>query len=264
MTDPFHAVILAGEREGASQLALQLDATCGALIEVAGRPSLARVLACVSASRTVTGGVVCGPSRGIMDQTPWLKDLMSEHQFTWHPPEDGPAASAIAGVAAAQHVPLVITAADHALLSPDTLDQFTTSAAQLDCDIVVGLVPHELVAQAFPNSRRTILRFKSGGMCGSNLFALLQPEGTRALTLWRDIETLRKEPLRIARALGVSTLLRYAMGQLHIDQALARVSQLAHCRVGWVPVKDPRAAVDVDSLADWHLAHELLLKDQPA
>jgi hypothetical protein len=62
----------------------------------------------------------------------------------------------------------------------------------------------------------------------------------------------------MARRIGAGVLLRYLGGRLGADEALDRLGELAGCRLAWIEVTDPRAAVDVDSVDDHALAEKLL------
>jgi hypothetical protein len=103
-----------------------------------------------------------------------------------------------------------------------------------------------------------VLRFADGAWCGSNLFALMSDRSNGALSFWSTVEADRKRPWRIARRLGLRTLLRYLGGRLDTAEAFATLSRLAGCRVSWIEVPCARAAVDVDSRDDWSLANRLL------
>lgn len=256
-------MVLAGERPGGSPLARELGVAAGVLADVAGQPCIARVIGALRASQRVHGGVVCGPAAAVVDAEPVLGALLDAGDFRWLAPERGPAASARAGAGAAGGYPVLLTGGDHALLEPHTVRDFCDRAlargAQPDApDLLVGLVPHALVAEAFPASRRTVLRFADGAWCGSNLFALMNDRSSGALAFWSTVEADRKRPWRIARRLGIGALLRYLAGRLRTAEAFDTLSRLAGCRVGWIEVPDARAAVDVDSRDDWVLANRLL------
>lgn len=262
---PFRSVVLAGERPEGNALARELGLPAGVLAPLAGEPCLARVLHTLEQAAAVAGGVICGPRPEVLEASPELRRALDASGFIWLAPERGPAASAVAG---ADHLgvwPVLLTSGDHGLLDPATVDAFCSDAAHAaaagDLDLVVGLVPHALVQDAFPHSRRTVLSFADGSFCGSNLFALMTPESRRGLTFWSSVEAFRKHPLKIARQLGTGLLLRYAARRLTVDAAFDALSRRCGCRVGWVPVNAPRAAVDVDSRADWELADRLLGED---
>jgi hypothetical protein len=57
-------------------------------------------------------------------------------------------------------------------------------------------------------------------------------------------------------------LLRYLFGRLTLESALESLSRAMGCRVGYVLIDTPRAAVDVDSIADRDLAVKILQNDR--
>ena len=233
----FRSVILAGERPGGSALTHTLGISASVMAPVAGKPALARVIQAVNESRLAHGGIICGPAAAA-----------------------GPAASALSALQELDHHPALLTAGDHALLSGDLVDEFCQQALSLesDFDFVIGLVPYQLVEAAWPGSRRTVLRFSDGGFCGSNLFAVLTPAGRKALSFWQQAEADRKHPWRIARRLGVVSLLRYLFRRTSLEGALQTLSTAADCRIGYVKVEHARAAVDVDTVEDQQLAERIL------
>jgi hypothetical protein len=232
------------------------------MIPVAEIPSLERVLQALDTSKSVAGGVVCGPASDVMERDAELRMLLSNPLHQWLEPAAGPAASAAAAVRELNHFPVLLTTGDHALLTPGIVDAFCHQAALgRDADIVIGLVPHRLVKAAWPESRRTVLKFADGGYCGANLFAVLSPHGSKALAFWQQVENDRKRPWRIARRLGITALLRYLFRRSTLEEALKLLSEKAGCTVRHVLLDDPRAAVDVDSAADQRLAEKILSKE---
>ncbi|MFU8813701.1 MAG: MobA-like NTP transferase domain containing protein [Pseudomonadales bacterium] len=264
----FRAIVLAGERPGGGVLARELGLAAGVLAPLAGQPCIVRVVACLRAARWVTGGTLCGPDPAVTATSAELQALLAGGDFHWLAPSSGPAASALAASRAEATTPLLLTSGDHGLLDAAMVDGFCSDAwragAASGADLLVGLVPHQRVAAAFPDSKRTVLRFSDGAFCGSNLFALLTPQSQHALTFWSALEAYRKQPWKIARQLGATTVLRYLSRRLSVDEAFRVLSRHAGCRVGWIPVNAARAAVDVDSRADWLLADRLLREDAAA
>jgi len=159
-------------------------------------------------------------------------------------------------------VPVLLTTADHALLTPEMIDHFCSEARKSGCDVVAGVARHELIAQAFPESKRTVTKLNDGGYCGCNLFAFLTPQGRKAADFWRKVEQERKNPLRIIRIIGWTTVLRYLLGRLSLDQALQRLSKKMQLQVGVVRMPYARAAVDVDKLDDLLLVESILAGKQ--
>ena len=243
-------------------MARRFDASAGVMVPVAGKPCLERVLHAIEGRHLVGGGIVCGPAADVVRGDAGLRKLLRNPVHHWLEPAAGPAASAFTAVQKLDRYPLLLTTGDHALLTPAIIDDFCHKAqAQRRAHIVIGLVPYEHVRAAWPQSQRTVLKFADGNYCGANLFAILSPRGRKALTFWRKVENDRKHPLKIARRFGFGTLLRYAFGRLPLADALGLLSEKAGCRIGHVALDEPRAAVDVDSLADQRLAEKILLTD---
>ena len=257
----FRYVVLAGERPGGNALAREFHLPASVLVSVGGESCLNRVLNALQSSELVHSGVICGPAREAVDQSDELRKTLSDPDVRWLEPETGPAASTGTAITILAHFPILITTADHALLNAGIIDDFCNRAADTDMDLVVGLVPYPLVRESFPHSRRTVLRFSDGHYCGSNLFAVLNENGARAIQLWQQVESERKKPWKIARRLKFTMMLRYLTGRLSLAQGLRVLSEKSGCRVGHVVVEHVRAAVDVDSKADWALADRLLRED---
>lgn len=254
----FSAVVLAGERPGGSDFSRELGLPASVLVEVAGSTAVGRVLAALESSANIEGGVLCGPSAEVYRDNPIFEELLADTSFSWLGPAMGPSASALKSIDYLDRFPVLLTAADHALLTPELVDDFCRQAAATDADAVVGLVPYELVRAAFPDSKRTVLKFSDGQFCGSNLFALLNPAARAAPAFWSRLEADRKRPWRMARRMGPGLLIRYLFGRLELPDALNAVSAAMGCRVGYVTIDNPRAAVDVDSVADRDLAERII------
>lgn len=254
----FAAVVLAGERFAGGVLSQALGLPASVLVDVAGKPSLQRVLEAITAAKQAEAGLVCGPSPEVYHATPALRQMVEGHGFQWLAPALGPSASAIRAVEALRRFPVLITTGDHALLTSALIDGFCNQSSAASGDIVVGLVPHALVQAAFPESRRTVQRYRDGAYCGSNLFAVLNARGVHALRFWQAVEAERKRPWKIARKLGPVFLLRYLARQVSLSDAMKRLSDLCGCRVTCVEIDSARAAVDVDTLADRDLAERII------
>lgn len=258
----FRSVILAGERPGGSALSHAFNIAASVMVPVAGKPSLARVIQAINDSEQADGGIICGPSADVVENHGELERLLQQPGYAWLAPATGPAASALSALDKLDHFPALLTAGDHALLTGEIVDDFCRQVRTLtdksNYDLVIGFVPYALVKAAWPETRRTVLKFSNGQFCGSNLFAILNPEGRKALSFWRQAEADRKHPWRIARRFGPIALLRYLFRRLTLEDTLQSLSKAAACRIGYVEVNFARAAVDVDSVEDQKLAEQIL------
>jgi hypothetical protein len=254
----FRVIVLAGERPGGSAFSRQLGLSASVLVDVGGKSALARVIEALEKSSETRGGVLCGPAESVYRQCPEFGSILAGTAFSWVAPQAGPSASALSAAGWLGEFPQLLTAGDHALLTPGLIDDFCVRARRQNADVVFGVVPYARVHSAFPQSRRTVHRFRDGGYCGSNLFALMNPTALAGPRFWQQLEADRKKPWRLVRRIGPTALLRYLLRLSTLEQALKYLSKKIGCRVGCVIINDPRAAVDVDSVADRDLAVAVL------
>ncbi|MFK7913516.1 MAG: NTP transferase domain-containing protein [Pseudomonadales bacterium] len=250
--------ILAGERPGGSVLARHFAMPSSVLVPLAGRTPLEFALQALEASAWIDGGWLLGPNPEALEACPGAHAAVRRAGLKPWPVSSGPAASLLTLLEAQPNRPLLVTTADHALLTKDIVDHFIAAARHSNADVVAGLVPYERVAAAHPESRRTLLKLRDGPFCGANLFWLNNRNADHAVAAWRRFEAHRKAPWKMVRMLGLGTLGRYLTGQLDSHQAAARLSRLCSARVAFVSLPFANAAVDVDSIADWSLAEQLL------
>jgi len=161
----------------------------------------------------------------------------------------------------ANHQPILITTADHPLLTPEIVNRFCEESLSQGFDVTVGLCEYQRIKLAFPGIRKTILKFSDGEYCGCNLFAFLTDDARCLPDTWRQVESERKNPLRIIRMLGWLSVLRYVTGTLPLNSALRSLSKKLDLRIGAVILPYPEAAVDVDSVADRIMVNKKLAED---
>ncbi|WP_342452814.1 nucleotidyltransferase family protein [Pararoseomonas indoligenes] len=246
------ALVLAGQRRGTDPMAAAAGVSHKALLPVAGRPMLLRVLAALRAAPGV-GRVVVSieePGRVLAGLETALDGVVLRPSAT------SPARSA-AAVLEEFGAPLLVTTADHALLTPDMVEHLLRTAPP-GASAVAALARRETILAEFPDTRRTWLRFRDGSFSGCNLFLLARPEASQVLAFWQRLEAQRKRPLTMARMLGIRPLIRYALGRLTLRQGLDALG--ARCRTPVAVTEMPfgAAAVDVDKPDDLALVEARL------
>ncbi len=242
---------MAGSRGGDDPLAAASGAASKALTPVAGTAMLARVLETLRAAASVERIVICG-----------LDDAAAEGMagVDLVPGDRTPGASAARAIATLRLAPpIVITTADHPLLTAATLDGFCDRAGAINADVTFGLVPAALVRAAFPAIRRTAYAFRDGEFCGCNLYTLLTAKGCEAPALWARVEEHRKRPWRLVGTLGFGTLLRFFLGRLALADLTGLVFARTGLRVRPIFLTDPAAGFDVDTLEQRAAAEAFLL-----
>jgi len=245
------AIVLAGDRTKADKLIDHSPAGCKALIDIEGEPMVARVLRALRNSKVVGSITMAGPEADELATDSALSSLIDSGDVIWRSPDNSPSTSAYKAMQAVPaDVPILLTTADHPLLTPEMVDAFGRQSLADDVDVTVGLAPHALVSEAYPGIKKTVLRFSDGEFCGCNLFAFLTPEGRRAASFWRKIEQERKKPLLVIGLLGWWAVIRYRLGVLPLEEALAKLSKRLGLRMRAVILPYANAAIDVDSISD--------------
>jgi GTP:adenosylcobinamide-phosphate guanylyltransferase len=250
------ALVLAGTRAGGDPLAAYAGVSHKALIEVGGLTMIERVVGALAAVPDIERIVVAIDRPELLRGLPGLHPSACAKPLTTMATGEGPSAT-VALALAREGVPLLVTTADHALLQPQWVHEFL-AACPADADVVAALGPRAAVQAAAPDTKRTWLSFSDGDFSGCNLFLLARPAASGAVEFWRELERVRKEPLRMMQRLGWSFALRYRLGRLTLAAASARLGELAGgARLAFVEMSDGRAAIDVDKREDLELVRRL-------
>ena len=259
-TDQFTAVVLAADRTANDPIAVKTGMACKAIAPIGGTPMIIRVLDALEGSGMVKAIVVCGPPASVLPDCPELEKRIRCGRVLWVPNLDSPSRSANSGLAQIdQDSPVLLTTADHALLTPSIVRYFLSKSQAAGSDATVGVVKHEDVAAAFPGVKRTVIRLRDGGVCGCNLYAFLNPRGRGLVSFWQRAEDLRKRPwLLIGQVFGIMTVLSYLLGLLTIDKGLKTVAAKTGILVRPVFLPYPQAGVDVDKVEDMLLVESVL------
>lgn len=249
-------ILLAGDRGPGDPLAVAAQVPGKTLVPVGGRAMLCRVLEVLLAVDGVARIHVVIP-----DTAAHRAALEAAGEATRLRPvmaADSPARSvlrALEGIPA--DGPVLLTTADHPLLSAAMVEELLAGAAG-DTDFAVALAPWPLVSRRFPGSRRTRYRCRDGDWCGTNLFLIANSRGRRLVDLWQQVERDRKRPWRVARLLGPVDLLLFLARRLTLADSLSRLSARLGIAIQAVPLHHPESAVDVDSAADLALVEQVL------
>lgn len=258
------ALVLAGRRGAADPVAAAGGVSHKALVSLAGTPMLVRVVRSLRAARHVGRIVVSIDDSAALAGVEALSGADSRTEVEIHRSLSSPSASVLdylerRGGAA----PLLLTTADHALLTPEMIDHFCAAALDVRADVVVGVVEASLVRERFPGVRRTFIPLRGGAVKGANLFVFRTPAAARAVAFWRRTERVRKRPWRLISIFGVRALVQFALRRLDLEEALERASAAMGVRVESVRLPHAECAIDVDRPADLALAAQVLAARPP-
>jgi GTP:adenosylcobinamide-phosphate guanylyltransferase len=253
--EPWTAVLLAGERPG-DPLAKACHAPCKALVQVDGRPMLGRVAATLLDNPRFERLIILSqhPETLEHDGPSWLA---AEPRVSLQRSSDGISDSVRRVVEdPGTKCPVLVTTADHALLTDAMLDEFVDGSA--GADVGIGVVERARLMQAYPESHRTRLKFSDGGFTGANLFALRSRGISGLLGFWARAEHNRKDTLKLFWQFGPRLFARALTRTISLPRALERAGRSFGLRIKPVKLSIAEAGIDVDKPEDLALAERIL------
>ncbi len=245
---------MAAGRGPTDPMAMAFNVAHKCLVPVADVPMLARVVDALNKSPEVSDIAI-----SIDDPAPVATALGPGAAVQILPSASSAPGSVLAALEhEATQWPVLVTTADHALLTPEIVSHFLHEAEASDADLVVGLATRQTIVAELPNTKRTYLNFSDVSVSGCNLFAVNPADGLKFVRFWQQADKNRKKPWKLIGAFGFGALLRWMFGRLSLQGAF----ELASAKLGAnaVPALLPfaTAAVDVDKPEDKVLVEELL------
>ncbi len=254
MAKTWTAIVLAAGRGPNDPMAKAYGVSHKCALPVNGVPMLRRVVNALQKSRSITSIAVSIESPAI------VREAMAEIEsgIAVIASESSASLSAIVAIRKNSAFPVLITTADHALLTPEMVDYFCKEAERNGADFSAGLAQAEVIMKAYPQSVRTFFRFGTDRVSGCNLFAITNEKGLRILEKWQYLEQSRKKPWRLVAAFGIPALIRFTVGALSLDGAFKVVSNKLGLAAKPVLMPFAEAAIDVDKPSDLELAEAIL------
>ncbi len=253
------ALILAGERGGANPVAEAAGVAQKCWAPVAGVPMLLRVVETLAGRPYVARIAVALQDGGSDQEAAALAAPIGAKPVIPLASGQTPSTSILEAVRAlSEPFPLLVTTADHPLLSAAMVDHFWTAFEASGAEVAAAVTPAQVIEQAYPETRRTYLGFGDGRRSGANLFAIANQRGLRAVEFWKRIEEDRKKPWRIMGAFGLRPLLAYLFGRLTVEGAARQASRIFSAEAAILDLPFAEAAIDVDRPADLALAERIL------
>lgn len=251
--------MLAGRRGPTDLFAQGAGHSHKALVPVAGVPMLVRVVQSLRAAREIHKIAISIDDPAILHSLGELRDLVDCGILSFHTSQRSPSRSVLDYW---QNLPagesLLITTADHPLLTAEMINHFCSAATHSDADVILGIVSATLFRARYPQSKRTFIRLRGESFCGTNLFALRGPQAGTAVQFWTRAEQFRKQPWRLASVFGPLNLALFALRRFDLAAAVRRASQVIGARIAVVPMPFAECAIDVDSLGDLATASRIL------
>ncbi|MBL0115631.1 MAG: nucleotidyltransferase family protein [Sphingomonadales bacterium] len=251
------AIVLAGQRPGPDRLATHFGTEWKALVPIGGEAMLTRVVRTLSSApgigRTIVLAQDLAAMRGAAEDAGSATLIASSAGIS-------ESVLRVAGTSDAPW-PVLVTTADHPLLTPAIVADFLEQAG--NCDVAVGMVERQVMRAAYPDNERTWLKFADGHWSGANLFALNSDAARGALKLWSEAEQDRKKAWKLFLHFGPWLAFRALTRTIGLGDAMRIAGKRLGLVARLVPLKDAEAAIDVDKPSDHSLAEDILARRKP-
>lgn len=252
MSERWTALLLAGSRPGGDPLSRGLGVDYKPLLPIKGEPMLLRPLRALLQVEAITS------VRALTQQPERLASVLPNDPRVTVEASAETIAATLQRICAdpATRFPLLVTAADHALLTPAMVEEFLAGSA--GCDVSVGFVSRSNMLRRFPDAQRTWLRFGKERYSGANLFALRTPQAAIGIERWRAVEQDRKKGWRVLLQMGWPLFLGAVLRVRDLAGTARGLSRSLGITIKGVVLSDPTAAIDVDKPADYTLVNDIL------
>ncbi len=255
MADPqWTAIILAGQRPGPDPLAQHFGQDWKALVPIRGVPMVTHVVRTLQSVPEIRRIIVLAQEPGVLEAAVRMAgdaDILTSGS--------GISTSILnhAGTSNAPW-PVLVTTADHPLLTHAMVRDFLADVAAGAADVAIGMVERATMLAAYPDNRRTWLRFADGHWSGANLFALRSDRARAALLLWAEAEQDRKKAWKLFLNFGPWLALRAITRTIGLKSALRKAGRRLGLNAQLVDMRSAEAAIDVDKPSDHALAEQIL------
>lgn len=154
--------------------------------------------------------------------------------------------------------PLIVTAGDNALHTPEMLSHFCNEVSQTDADAFFGMARGQLILDKYPEGARAFHRLKDDSYSSCNLYAVTNDKGVNGAKPFATGGQFGKKPMRIAKGFGLLSLILYKMQWLTLDGVTKRISKAIKAKTHVVLMPWAEGPIDVDNPKDYTLVTKIL------
>ena len=230
-----------------------------ALLDIAGRPLLDYVLQALLQSQSVERIVVAGLPESLAREH-GLNDRESPVEYL--DDQGGMIANGLAGLALhrqrrpdTRHV--LFVSADIPAATGPMIDQVLDRYRPFPAAAYYFMVERATLERAYPGSNRTYTRLRDAEVAGADL-VIADAHIADNSQLFEAIAAGRKQPWKMARLAGLSTILALLTRRLTLDSIQRRATRVLGAPVSVSLLDYPQLAMDVDKPEQLALLRDLL------
>jgi GTP:adenosylcobinamide-phosphate guanylyltransferase len=249
----WNAVVLASDRGDSDPVAKAANVTGKAAAKLQNRMLIERVVTALHQSNSINKIFAVGPHQKCLAENPEVGALLEKYSVEIIKPATGTSASAMRGVLASANYPTLVVTCDLPLLTSSMIDDYCQQVIHVSADFVVGAINHALIGETVSALKKTKYKFNGQTVCFANLFAVMNPQGIKAIEYWQDVEQSRKKPIELIRKIDWLSILSYKLGRLSLSQVANKLSRKVGAKLVIENFLVPELAIDVDSAHDYEV-----------
>jgi GTP:adenosylcobinamide-phosphate guanylyltransferase len=242
------ALVLAASRPG-DPLAISEKVSNKNLVDINGLSSLQRVIIALNEAPTIGRVLVSVENLDLVDEIKPKPEVLKASERV---------VDTVRDILEKVGAPLLVVTGDHALLTAEMVEIFLEKSTETRAEVSVALASKDVVSSAYPDVKRTYIKFAEGGYSGCNLFALATSNASAALDFWHKIDRNRKRPWVFLKSVDVWAFALYALRRLTLDKAMERLSKKIGVKAVAIRMPMAEAAIDVDKVSDLYLVRKIV------
>lgn len=153
---------------------------------------------------------------------------------------------------------VLVLAGDIPFLTTEALDDFVSRCEQVEADFYYPFTSKQTNEAKYPGVTRTYVKLKDGTYTGGNLFVVRPHIIDQVIEMGKKQVANRKNPVAMARLLGIGLVWRYMCGQLNISAIEKRFRKVMGITGKGIVSPYAEIGVDVDKQSDLELAEKVL------
>jgi len=145
---------------------------------------------------------------------------------------------------------LLFITGDIPLVTPEGLENYLLNSLGSAAALTYPIIPREASEIRFPGARRTYVRLREGSFTGGNaIFTVANLLDDKA-ALIQGLYSARKHPMKLAKILGLGTVLRLLLGTITLPYIEAVATRILGAPARAIISPHPEIGFDVDKLDD--------------
>lgn len=223
------------------------------LVEILGRSMIEWVIDALREAKTVNRIAVVVPTGShIPDAVRAKADVIVENDGTF-------TENALAGIDAVRDGKhLLGVSADVPAITGEAVDDFLVRSLSAGVDFAYPLIRKETMEAQFPGSVRTYVKIKDGLVTGGNFLMGSAEFGENVQQIFQKLFETRKNPLKMARVVGVKFVAKFASGSLDVHDVEVKLEEFFGAPCAAIFTEYASLGADVDKLVDLEITSRVL------